>query len=114
MVHNGANFPTALRQASFAFVSIITCTGFTSPDYAQWGGFPELVMLLGMLAGGCTGSTAGGIKMFRLLTLVQMLRVQIRRQVFPHGTFRVTFNGETVPDLARSGDRKSTRLKSSH
>ncbi|MFC3676781.1 TrkH family potassium uptake protein [Ferrovibrio xuzhouensis] len=103
MVHNGAGFSTALRQASFAFVSIITCTGFTSPDYAQWGGFPELVMLLGMLAGGCTGSTAGGIKMFRLLTLVQMLRVQIRRQVFPHGTFRVTFNGETVPDLARSG-----------
>src|SRR3546814_5413090 len=43
MVHNGADFSTALRQASFAFVSIITCTGFTSPDYAQWGGFPEQI-----------------------------------------------------------------------
>src|SRR3546814_672156 len=95
MVHNGADFPTALRQASFAFVSIITCTGFTSPDYAQWGGFPELVMLLGMLAGGCTGSTAGGIKMFRLLTLVPMLRVQIRRQVFPQDRQRVVW-GKSV------------------
>jgi len=103
MLRNGAGFDTALREASFAFVSIITCTGFTGPDYSQWGGFPELIMLLGMLAGGCTGSTAGGIKIFRLLTLVQMLRVQIRRQVFPHGTFRVTFNGETVPDTARAG-----------
>jgi trk system potassium uptake protein TrkH len=100
---NGADFSTALREASFAFVSMITCTGFTSADYSQWGGFPELIMLMGMLAGGCTGSTAGGIKIFRLITLLQMLRLQIRRQVFPHGTFRLTFNGETVPDTARAG-----------
>lgn len=98
-----APFWTALRQSLFVTVSTITTTGFTSHDFSDWGGFAEVVALLLMLIGGTTGSTVGGIKVFRILVMLKSLRMQIHRQIFPHGAFRVTFNGETVSDAIRSG-----------
>lgn len=103
MIEQDAPFWTALRQAVFVTVSTITTTGFTSHDFSAWGGFAEVVALLLMLIGGCTGSTVGGIKVFRIFTMLKMLRAQIHRQMFPHGTFRVTFNGENIPDAVRAG-----------
>lgn len=93
----------ALRQGAFVTVSTITTTGFTSHDFSFWGSFPEMLALLLMLIGGCTGSTVGGIKVFRLHTMMQLLRAQIHRQIYPHGTFRITFNGESIPDSVRAG-----------
>lgn len=96
-------FWQALREAAFVTVSTITTTGFTSHDYALWGGFAESIALLLMLIGGCTGSTVGGIKVFRLFAMFKMLRAQLHRQIFPHGTFRVTYNGENISDAVRAG-----------
>lgn len=98
-----AGFWEALREAAFVTVSTITTTGFTSHDYALWGGFAEAVALLLMLVGGCTGSTVGGIKVFRIFTMFKMLRAQLHRQIYPHGTFRVTYNGENISDAVRAG-----------
>lgn len=103
MAEHDAAFWPALREAAFVTVSTITTTGFTSHDYSQWGGFAEVVALLLMLIGGCTGSTVGGIKVFRIFAMLKMLRAQLHRQIFPHGTFRVTFNGENIPDAVRAG-----------
>jgi trk system potassium uptake protein TrkH len=93
----------ALRQATFNVVSIITTTGFTSQDFNQWGGFPSVLLMMLMIAGGCTGSTAGGIKMFRLCVLLEAIRTQLRRQVYPHGAFIVRYNGNPVQDSVRAG-----------
>lgn len=93
----------ATRQATFNVVSIITTTGFTSQDYGGWGDFPALVLLACMLVGGCTGSTAGGIKMFRLVILLRAVRAQIHRQIFPHIAYTVTYNKQPVPELVRLG-----------
>ncbi|MCW0233280.1 MAG: TrkH family potassium uptake protein [Ferrovibrio sp.] len=94
---------TALRQSLFVVVSTITTTGFTGHDFSDWGGFAEVIALLLMLIGGCTGSTVGGIKVFRVFAMVKLLRAQMYRQIFPHGTFRVTFNGENISDAVRTG-----------
>ena len=93
----------ALRQATFNVVSIITTTGFTSQDFNLWGGFPSVLILMLMLVGGCTGSTAGGIKMFRLCLLLEAIRAQLHRQIYPHGTFLVTYNKMPVQDTVRAG-----------
>ena len=93
----------ALRQATFNVVSIITTTGFTSQDFSLWGGFPSVLILMLMLVGGCTGSTAGGIKMFRLCLLLEAIRTQLHRQIYPHGTFLVTYNTTPVQDSVRAG-----------
>jgi len=101
--HENLVFWDVIRECAFVVVSTITTTGFTGHDYALWGGFAENIALLLMLIGGCTGSTVGGIKVFRILVMLKSLRMQVRRQIFPHGAFRVTFNGETVSDAIRSG-----------
>jgi trk system potassium uptake protein TrkH len=54
----------ALRHAAFNVVSLISTTGFASSDYALWGAFPVTALFFLMCVGGCTGSTAGGIKIF--------------------------------------------------
>ena len=100
---NDAPLLEAAREATFNVTSIISTTGFTSQDFAQWGPFPPLLLLLMMLVGGCTGSTAGGIKMFRLCVLIKSLRAQAHRRIYPHGTFVVAYNDQPVGDTVRAG-----------
>lgn len=96
-------FWRALRESAFVTVSTITTTGFTSHDFSLWGGFAENIALLLMLIGGCTGSTVGGIKVFRILAMFKLVRAQLHRQIYPHGTFRITYNGENISDAIRAG-----------
>jgi len=79
----------ALTHAVFNVTSIITTTGYASQDYTLWGTFPIAMMFVVTLLGGCTGSTAGGIKMFRLIVgwkIITRLVVDLR---FPDGVFPI-------------------------
>ena len=90
----------ALRHAAFNVVSLISTTGFASSDYAVWGTFPVTALFFLMCIGGCTGSTAGGIKIFRFTVLHAIAKNQIARLIRPHGVFVLTFNGRPVPEAA--------------
>jgi trk system potassium uptake protein TrkH len=90
----------ALRHAAFNVVSLISTTGFVSSDYALWGTFPVTALFFLMCIGGCTGSTAGGIKIFRFTVLHAIAQNQIARLVRPHGVFVLTFNGRPVSEAA--------------
>jgi trk system potassium uptake protein TrkH len=92
----------ALLDAAFTVSSIISTTGYTVGDYSQWGAFPLVVLLLLMLAGGCTGATTGGIKMFRLVVLAGNVSLQVKRQIYPHISAAVVYNREPIPDLVRA------------
>jgi len=88
----------AFREASFNFISILTTTGFSSAEYWQWGGLGDVVITIAMLIGACSGSTTGGIKVFRFNMLLLAVRSQMRRMSHPHAATRSTFNGVPVPD----------------
>jgi trk system potassium uptake protein TrkH len=90
----------ALRHAAFNIVSIISTTGYASSDYALWGTFPVTALFFLMCVGGCTGSTSGGIKIFRFTVLHAIAKNQIARLVRPHGVFVPTFNRRPVPESA--------------
>jgi trk system potassium uptake protein len=90
----------AVRHATFATVSLITGTGYTSEDYGLWGPFPVALLFFLMCVGGCTGSTTGGIKIFRFTVLNAVARAQIARLIRPHGVVVPTFNGRPVPEAA--------------
>ena len=90
----------AFRHATFNIVSIISTTGFASSDYALWGTFPVAALFFLMCVGGCTGSTSGGVKIFRLIVLHAIARNQIARLLRPHGIFVPTFNRRPVPEAA--------------
>jgi trk system potassium uptake protein len=90
----------ALRYAAFNIVSLITTTGYASTDYGLWGAFPVAALFFLMAVGGCTGSTAGGIKIFRFTVLHATARNQFARLVRPHGVFVPMFNRRPLPDAA--------------
>lgn len=92
----------ALRYATFNITSIITTSGFVSADYSTWGSFVVTLIFLLTVMGGCTGSTTGGIKIFRYQILYETAKVQIRHLIQPHGVFRPVFNGKTVSEIVTS------------
>jgi trk system potassium uptake protein TrkH len=90
----------ALRHATFNIVSLITTTGYASTDYGLWGAFPVAALFFLMAVGGCTGSTAGGIKIFRFTVLHAIARNQFARLIRPHGVFVPLFNRRPLPETA--------------
>jgi trk system potassium uptake protein TrkH len=87
----------ALTHATFNVVSVVTTTGFASTDYNAWGGFAQSVFFILLFIGGCTGSTAGGVKVFRWEVLFKLAGVHLKRLLHPHGIFVVDFNHRALP-----------------
>lgn len=90
-------YPQALRDAFFNVVSICSTTGFAVSDYDEWPLFSEMMLMLLMLVGGCAGSTAGGIKMNRVILFSKIAMAELVRSFRPHQVFRIKLNG-TAPD----------------
>ncbi len=88
----------SLTHACFNVVSIVTSTGFASTDYNAWGGFAQVIFFILLFIGGCTGSTAGGVKVFRWEVLFKLAGVQLKRLLHPHGVFAVDFNRRRISD----------------
>ncbi len=89
---------TALRYSSFNVVSVISTTGFATADYGAWGNFSICVFFMLLPVGGCTGSTAGGIKIFRFQIFYETTRVQLRQLLQPNGVFVPRYNGKPITD----------------
>ncbi|PVB60006.1 TrkH family potassium uptake protein [Labrenzia sp. 011] len=86
-------FDDALLRATFNVVSIVTGTGYALGDFTQWGPPVVGVAFLLMFVGGCTGSTTGGIKMFRFLVFFGTVRAHLRRMVRPHRVMSEEYAG---------------------
>ncbi|WP_386680861.1 TrkH family potassium uptake protein [Loktanella sp. R86503] len=86
----------AFREALFNVVSIISGTGYASADYMAWGTFPVVMFFFIGLIGGCAGSTACSIKVFRYQLLFASLKAQIRQIHSPHGVFVPRYDGRPV------------------
>ena len=89
---------SGLRYAAFNVVSVMTGTGYATADYHGWGPFSAGIFFVIMFIGGCAGSTACGIKVFRFQVLYQDIRQHIDRLIFPNGIFVKRFNGRPLPD----------------
>jgi len=76
---NKSIFDIGLRSVSFNVISILTGTGYVTKDFDQWGNFPLVFFLLLMFIGGCAGSTACGIKIFRVQLLYLFIINQIKK-----------------------------------
>ena len=88
----------AFRYVSFNVVSITTTTGFSSTDYTLWGQFPVTLIFFLTVVGGCTGSTTGGIKIFRFQVLYETAKAQISQLLHPHGVFLPKYSGKPISD----------------
>ena len=88
----------SFREALFNITSIISGTGFASVDYMHWGSFIVTMFFFIGLIGGCAGSTACSVKIFRYQLLFSAIRAQIRRIQHPSGVFTVRFQGRRVDE----------------
>lgn len=96
-------FIDALRLASFNVTSVITTTGYGLTDYQSWGAVASVVFLFLMFIGSCSGSTSGGIKIFRFQIAFSIMRQQIKQQFHPNGVFKDKYNGHRInDDIVRS------------
>lgn len=88
----------AFRHAAFNLTSIVTTTGYASADYTAWGNLMIGVFFALFFVGGCTGSTSGGIKIFRLEVMAVMLKTHLLHLLYPRGVFPRSYNGRVLTD----------------
>lgn len=86
----------AITLATFNLVSVITTTGFASGDYLQWGALAGMVFFFATFIGGCSGSTAGGFKMFRLYVVFSGLRAHFMRLRSPSAVIIDRIDGHEI------------------
>ncbi|MDE0443977.1 MAG: TrkH family potassium uptake protein [Gammaproteobacteria bacterium] len=88
----------SIREGLFQAVSIATTTGFTTTDHSAWPMLAPVLMIFAAFAGGCAGSTAGGLKMYRVLLIYRQGIREIRRLIHPNGIFHIKLGEQLVPD----------------
>jgi trk system potassium uptake protein TrkH len=88
----------ALRGALFQVSSIVTTTGFITENYSLWPPLPQMMLLGLMFVGGCTGSTAGGLKTARIVLLGRVVDREFRRMAEPQAVYKVRVGGRVIPE----------------
>ena len=95
--YNG-DFLTSLRYGSFQISSIMSTTGFVTCDFNQWPAASHIIIVIAMLIGSCAGSTAGGIKVIRIILLTKLSRRNIRATGQPKKMDVIRLDGKAVDE----------------
>ena len=88
----------SITDAAFQTVTIITTTGFATVDFAMWPTFCRMALVMMMFTGACAGSTAGGIKLSRILILCKSLKRELKRLAHPNHVSVVKMDGQGVEE----------------
>ena len=88
---------TTIRTAFFQVSTIISTTGFSSVDFNLWPSLSKTVLLFLMLIGSCAGSTAGGLKISRVILAIKNIFRNVRQMVRPRSVNVVRMDGVAVP-----------------
>ncbi len=95
--HPGAS-DSPIRTGIFQAVSMATTTGYATTNFSLWPSVAPIILLLAAFAGGCAGSTAGGIKIIRVLLIYLQGIREIKRLIHPNGVFPIKLGSQKVPD----------------
>ena len=82
----------------FQVMSILTTTGFTTADYVHWGPFAQILLLLLMFVGGSAGSTAGGMKIARIMVVIKYSLSEIKRLLHPRAVIPVRIGKHMITE----------------
>jgi trk system potassium uptake protein TrkH len=93
----GGDLALSIRLSMFQVASIVTTTGYATADYELWPMFAQVVIFVLMFAGGCAGSTGGGVKIVRHLLLTRSLFAELKRLLHPRAIIPVRMDGKPVP-----------------
>ena len=89
---------TSLRHAFFQVSSIMTTTGYATVDFNTWPAFSKAILVALMFIGGCAGSTAGGLKVARVVILEKASVGEMRRMLHPNAVPAIRFEGKPLSE----------------
>jgi trk system potassium uptake protein TrkH len=92
-----------LRESAFSVTSVMTNTGYTTADFDGWNDYARSHLLLVMFVGGCAGSTAGGLKIIRVLLLGKAAGQEVQRQLRPKAVQVLRTRGRVFSEEIRRG-----------
>jgi len=87
-----------LRSIFFNTISILSGTGYVNAEFDNWGSFPITLFLALMFIGGCAGSTACGVKIFRIQILYLFILNQLKKIIYPKGVFVIKYDQSAVDE----------------
>ena len=93
----------SLRQAVFQVSTVITTTGFSTTDFNLWPTLSKGILLVLMFMGGCAGSTAGGLKVSRVVLMFKIIKRELHHILHPRSVYTVKMEGKTVNDETLRG-----------
>jgi trk/ktr system potassium uptake protein len=97
----GDSWGRALRDSAFTVSSVITTTGFITADFDRWDTAAQITLVLLMFIGGCAGSTAGGIKVIRILIVFRTILQDVFRMIHPRAVTPLQIGPRIVPETVR-------------
>ena len=98
-----SSFGEALRYSGFQVTSIISTTGFSTADFAQWPQYSQNLLLLLMFIGACAGSTGGGLKVGRVVLMCKSIRRELGRIARPRIVAVIRMDGKVVEEETIKG-----------
>ena len=93
----------AVRTAFFQVSSIITTTGYATADFNLWPTYSRILLLLLMFVGGCAGSTAGGLKISRVIIFFKAARQDLNKMLHTHAVTTIRFEGKPLDEKTLQG-----------
>jgi trk system potassium uptake protein TrkH len=96
MLHHYETASEGIQFSLFQVVSIMTTTGYGTADYEKWTLTSQIILLILMFIGGCAGSTAGGIKVIRLLILLKFANNEIKRLLHPNALIAIKVGKQLI------------------
>ena len=98
------NLSEVIRISCFQVSSIITTTGYSVCDFTSWSApLAKTVLVVLMFTGACAGSTAGGLKISRVIILFKKVGNELRKVLHPRTATIVSFEGKRVDETTLNG-----------
>ena len=92
------SIPIAIRHSLFQVVSIGTTTGFATANFEFWPVAAQLILVLLMIVGGMSGSTGGGLKVYRIMVAFKHARIQLRKLIHPQAVFPIRMGSFAIQE----------------
>ncbi len=88
----------AFRHSAFQVASIISTTGYSTVDFNLWPGLSKAILFILMMTGACAGSTAGGLKISRIVLLFKSMCREFRRLLHPRSVSKIQYEGRKIEE----------------
>lgn len=96
--NGGHSIGESFRIAYFTTISLASTTGFTTADFSQWHPVAWITITIISVIGGCSGSTSGGLKVVRIVTMWKIVRTEFKKILHPRALLPVRLNGSPIDE----------------